>query len=309
MLRWKSNSFLKRNERRFFYSRFRELRGLKNTIITIESVCTAAPEMSDTDLSGNSRGSAEPNVAAIFRSIHHRQTCNMTQSNEQTSHAKDAKKVIRPRDFKNLLRKLAYPSSRLAVFRGILTSSRQCSTIASDMIRTATIHDVPVMQAIINSHAELGRMLFKSYAELYENLRDFAVYELDGEVVGCTALAIIWADLAEVRSLAVDVNHQGRGIGRRLVEWCIDEARRLQIRRIMSLTYEQAFFEKLGFVTVTKESLPLKVWSDCVRCPKRDGCDEIAMVRELSDVPMAVMPTAPPTPRGVSIPVLPHEED
>jgi amino-acid N-acetyltransferase len=177
------------------------------------------------------------------------------------------------------------------------------------MIRSATIHDVPAMQAIINSHAELGRMLFKSYAELYENLRDFCVYELDGEVVGCTALAIIWADLAEVRSLAVDVNHQGRGIGRRLVEWCIDEARRLQIRRIMSLTYEQAFFEKLGFIVVTKESLPLKVWSDCVRCPKRDGCDEIAMVKELSDVPMAVMPTAPPTPRGVSIPVLPHEED
>jgi amino-acid N-acetyltransferase len=177
------------------------------------------------------------------------------------------------------------------------------------MIRLATIHDVPAMQAIINSHAELGRMLFKSYAELYENLRDFAVYEIDGEVVGCTALAIIWADLAEVRSLAVEMNHQGRGIGRRLVEWCIAEARRLQIRRIMSLTYEQAFFEKLGFVTVPKESLPLKVWSDCVRCPKRDGCDEIAMVRELSDVPMTVMPTAPPTPRGVSIPVLPHEED
>jgi len=177
------------------------------------------------------------------------------------------------------------------------------------MIRLSTIHDVPAMQAIINSHAELGRMLFKSYAELYENLRDFAVYEIDGEVVGCTALAIIWADLAEVRSLAVEMNHQGRGIGRRLVEWCIAEARRLQIRRIMSLTYEQAFFEKLGFVTVPKESLPLKVWSDCVRCPKRDGCDEIAMVRELSDVPMTVMPTAPPTPRGVSIPVLPHEED
>jgi amino-acid N-acetyltransferase len=177
------------------------------------------------------------------------------------------------------------------------------------MIRPATIHDVPLMQAIINSHAELGRMLFKSYAELYENLRDFAVYEINGQVVGCTALAIIWANLAEVRSLAVDINHQGRGVGRRLVQWCIDDAHRLQIRRIMSLTYEQAFFEKLGFTVVSKESLPLKVWSDCVRCPKREGCDEIAMVRELTDVPMSVMPIAPPTPRGVSIPVLPHEED
>jgi amino-acid N-acetyltransferase len=177
------------------------------------------------------------------------------------------------------------------------------------MIRPATIHDVPAMQAIINSHAELGKMLFKSYAELYENLRDFAVYEIGGEVAGCVALAIIWADLAEIRSLAVAQQHQGRGIGRRLTEWCVEDARRLQIRKIMSLTYEQAFFEKMGFVVVPKENLPLKVWSDCVRCPKREGCDEIAMVRELNDVPMMVMPTAPPTPRGVSIPVLPHEED
>ena len=177
------------------------------------------------------------------------------------------------------------------------------------MIRPATIHDVPRMQAIINSHAELGKMLFKSYAQLYDRLRDFAVYEVEGQVVGCVALAIIWADLAEIRSLAVAISHQGRGLGRRLTEWCIDEARRMQIRKLMALTYEQAFFEKLGFAVVPKESLPLKVWSDCVQCPKRDGCDEIAMVRELPEVPMVVMPLAPPTPRGVSIPVLPNEED
>ena len=183
----------------------------------------------------------------------------------------------------------------------------------TQMIRRATIHDVPRIRDIINSHAELGKMLFKSDAQLYEDLRDFAVYEIEGaagrEVVGCTALAIIWANLAEIRSLAVDEKHTRRGIGRRLVEWCIEETTRLQIRKIMSLTYEQLFFEKLGFEVVPKDSLPLKVWSDCVRCPKRDGCDEIAMVRELHDVPMIVMPTAPPTPKGVSIPVLEHVED
>lgn len=173
------------------------------------------------------------------------------------------------------------------------------------MIRPATIHDVPLIQAIVNSHAELGKMLFKSYAQIYDRLRDFAVYDIEGEVVGCVALAIIWADLAEVRSLAVHPDHIGRGIGRRLTEWCIDDARRLQIRRIMALTYEKDFFARQGFVVVAKETLPLKVWSDCVQCPKRDGCDEIAMVRELTDVPMAVMPTAAPTPRGLSIPVLP----
>ena len=178
------------------------------------------------------------------------------------------------------------------------------------MIRPATIHDVPRISDIINSHAELGKMLFKSYAQLYEDLRDFGVCEVDGDVMGCTALTIIWADLAEVRSLAVDESQRGKGIGRTLVEWTVDEARRLGIRKIMSLTYEQRFFEKLGFEVVPKEALPLKVWSDCVRCPKRDGCDEIAMVRTLHDVPVPEgLPVAPPTPRGVSIPVLGHVED
>jgi amino-acid N-acetyltransferase len=89
------------------------------------------------------------------------------------------------------------------------------------------------------------------------------------------------------------------------VRWCIDEARRLGIRKLMSLTYEKRFFEKLGFEVVQKESLPLKVWSDCVKCPKNDNCDEIAMVLTLHDVPVPELPDATPTPRGVSIPVLP----
>jgi amino-acid N-acetyltransferase len=180
------------------------------------------------------------------------------------------------------------------------------------MIRPATIHDVPRIQEIINSHAELGKMLFKSLAQLYETLRDFAVYEIpriegQGTVAACCALSVLWADLAEVRSLAVDEEFRGRGIGSRLVEWAVDESRRLQIRRLMALTYEQRFFEKLGFEVVSKDTLPLKVWSDCVRCPQRDGCDEIAVVKFLADVPMIVMHQAPPTPRGVSVPVLQEE--
>ncbi len=175
---------------------------------------------------------------------------------------------------------------------------------SEDMIRPATVHDVPRIAEVINSHAELGKMLFKSYAQLYEDLRDFAVFEQDQRVVGCVALTIIWADLAEIRSLAVEDSCIGRGIGKRLVNWTIDEARRLQIRRLMALTYEKQFFIKLGFEVVEKDTLPLKVWSDCVRCPKRDNCDEIAMVRILQDVTPASLPAAVPTPKGVSIPVL-----
>ncbi len=176
------------------------------------------------------------------------------------------------------------------------------------MIRPANLSDVPRIQEIINSHAELGKMLFKSYAQLYEDLRDFAVYLIDDEVVGCVALGIIWADMAEIRSLAVDDHHRGKGIGTDLVKWCVEDAGRLQIRKLMSLTYEQRFFEKLGFVVVQKETLPLKVWSDCVRCPKNLNCDEIAMVRELTEVPILQAPHAIPTPRGVSIPVLPEDD-
>jgi amino-acid N-acetyltransferase len=177
------------------------------------------------------------------------------------------------------------------------------------MIRPATIHDVPRLAEVINSHAELGKMLFKSYAQLYEDLRDFGVCEADGQVVGCVALTIIWADLAEIRSLAVDDEFRGKGIGTQLIEWTIEEARRLGIRRLMALTYEQRFFGKFAFEVVSKETLPLKVWSDCVRCPKREGCDEIAVVRVLPDVEAPAVPSATPTPRGVSIPVLDASED
>lgn len=173
------------------------------------------------------------------------------------------------------------------------------------IIRPATVADVPRMHHVVNQHAELGKMLFKSYAQLYENIRNFAVAEIDGEVVGTTALAVIWRDLSEIRSLAVDADHIGKGLGNKLTQWTLAEARRLNIRRVMSLTYEQRFFEKHGFVVVPKASLPLKVWSDCVRCPKKDACDEIAMVATLEDVEVLPGPTAPATPRGVSIPVLP----
>ncbi|HEY0008591.1 MAG TPA: GNAT family N-acetyltransferase, partial [Tepidisphaeraceae bacterium] len=130
------------------------------------------------------------------------------------------------------------------------------------------------------------------------------VYEADGQPVACVALGIIWADMAEVRSLAVDEAFRGRGIGKQMVEWCVSDARRMGIRKLMSLTYERSFFEKLGFEVVDKDTLPLKVWTDCVRCPKNLACDEIAMVRELTDVPVLEAPKAIPTPRGISIPVL-----
>jgi amino-acid N-acetyltransferase len=167
------------------------------------------------------------------------------------------------------------------------------------MIRAATVRDVPAIGRLINYYAERGRMLFRSHAELYEVVRDFSVFETDArQIIGVCALEIVWADLAEVRSLAVETGHQGQGIGKALVEATVAEARRLEIQRVFALTYEQRFFEKAGFSVVDKSALPLKVWSDCIKCPKRDGCDEIAVVKTLFDKP-AVAEGSPDTIAGL----------
>lgn len=121
-------------------------------------------------------------------------------------------------------------------------------------------------------------MLFRSLSNLYEHLRDFFVAEKAGAVVGCAAVELVWRDLAEVKSLAVDESARGKGVGKKLVRAAIDEARRLKLSRLFALTREREFFEKLGFQEVDKDTLPHKVWSDCIHCPIRENCDEIAMV-------------------------------
>ncbi|MEX0654965.1 MAG: N-acetyltransferase [Phycisphaeraceae bacterium] len=165
------------------------------------------------------------------------------------------------------------------------------------MIRRAHIADVPAMAQIINDCAEYGLMLPRSLASLYENVRDFHVaIDDDAGVVGVCGLAVVWANLAEVYALAVSPTCRGRGLGRQLVLTCVDEAEELGVKRLMTLTYEQAFFQKLGFAVIDRQQLPLKVWSECVRCPKNQACDEIAMVRVIEDVPELNVPrpAAPP---------------
>ena len=146
------------------------------------------------------------------------------------------------------------------------------------MIRNAQVNDVPSIRDLINEYAELERMLFRSPADLYESLRDFLVFEEKGEILGCCALQIIWSDLAEIKSLAVRSDSQKRGIGADLVRATIERARQLHLPRIFTLTLEEGFFSKLGFDKIIRDSLPMKVWSDCVRCSKQDHCDEIAMI-------------------------------
>jgi amino-acid N-acetyltransferase len=148
-------------------------------------------------------------------------------------------------------------------------------------LRKARMGDVPEIHTLVNSFATRGEMLGRSRSELYEGLRDFFVVEQDGKVLGCSALHINWEDLAEVRSLAVASDQQGKGMGKTLVNACIEEARSLGIARIYALTYRPGFFEGVGFSRVPKESLPHKVWGDCLKCPQFPNCDEDALIMEL----------------------------
>jgi len=120
-------------------------------------------------------------------------------------------------------------------------------------------------------------MLFASMSDIYERLLTFTVAEEGETVIGCCALQVLWDNLAEIKSLAVDEVFFGQGVGRALVQGCTAKARRLGLKKVFTLTMEPIFFKKVGFVRVDKETLPMKVWSDCANCPKQDHCDEIAL--------------------------------
>ena len=149
-------------------------------------------------------------------------------------------------------------------------------------VRNARIDDAKAISALINCYAEHDKMLFRSLAEIYEKLQMFVVAEDDGAVVGCCALEIIWSDLAEIKSLAVGPAHKGKGLGRALVEAAVERASQLGVPRVFALTLEPRFFKRVGFDVLDKAELPMKVWSDCARCPKQQECDEIAVARSLA---------------------------
>jgi amino-acid N-acetyltransferase len=154
-------------------------------------------------------------------------------------------------------------------------------TSAAPQLRPARVADEQIA-ALINSYAVQGLMLPKTHAQLYNHVRDFIVVEAAGTIVGCAGLKITWRDLAEIVSLAVAPAWQGRGLGRRLCEPLIADARTLGICTVFALTYQVDFFAKLGFTVVPKTTLSQKVWQDCQFCAKQDCCDEVAMILTLT---------------------------
>ncbi len=148
-------------------------------------------------------------------------------------------------------------------------------------IRRATVADAPAIAALIAPYAAADLMLPRPLPSLYETIRDFQLAFAGERLVGCVALHIFAADLAEIKSLAVARDLHGTGLGSRLIEQATDEAVRLGLARVFALVLRPGPFARLGFREVAKEELPQKVWGECIFCPKYHRCDEIAVLREL----------------------------
>ena len=147
--------------------------------------------------------------------------------------------------------------------------------------RKPTFADVDEIYDLIAGYAAQGFMLPKPYNVLYETLREFVVAEDESKkIVGVGALHLTWNELAEVRSMAVHPDFSRKGIGSEIVKKLLEEGRAVGVKKFFTLTYRPEFFKSLGFELTTKESLPHKIWKECIDCPKFANCDEIALTLE-----------------------------
>lgn len=149
-------------------------------------------------------------------------------------------------------------------------------------LRAACETDVPEIYLLLKIYSDRQIVLPRSEDNIRSYLKNFSVALRDGRLCGCVALRDFGNDLYEVRSLAVHPECQRGGVGRALVEHCKAKLREQnRAIRLFSLTYQQAFFESLGFVVTDRHLFPEKIWSDCAQCPKHTCCDEIAMIFEV----------------------------
>ena len=148
-------------------------------------------------------------------------------------------------------------------------------------LRKARMGDVAPLLELINGYASQGVMLPRTEFEISESIRDFSVAYSGNRLVGCGALHFYSPTTGEIRSLAVAERAKTHGVGRRVVEALVAEAADYSLDALFAFTYVPDFFRKLAFEEVERGALPLKAWKDCLRCPKFQCCDEIAMIRVL----------------------------
>jgi amino-acid N-acetyltransferase len=149
------------------------------------------------------------------------------------------------------------------------------------IVRKAVMHDIPPILSLINGYAAKGIMLPRTEFEMSEAIRDFTVVTRGTELLGCGALHFYSPTIGEIRSLAVHEHAKTHGVGRRVVEALVQEADEYELHAAFAFTYVVEFFQKVGFHVVERGVLPLKAWKDCLRCPKFQACDEIAVLRVL----------------------------
>ncbi len=148
--------------------------------------------------------------------------------------------------------------------------------------RKAKLSDIPKMQKLVLPEVESGVILVRSEDEVATNIRSYMLAYKEDELVGFNALHIHTSSLAEIRSLIVKEGLRGKKIGENLVLRAIEEAKELGLKRVLSLTYKQAFFERLGFIEIPKESLPEhKIWADCIKCKHFPVCNEVSLIKSL----------------------------
>lgn len=163
---------------------------------------------------------------------------------------------------------------------------RRTPVEAPVLAEKAVVADAPEIHRLIQYWFEAtGDVLPRTEGEIYETIRDFVVVRDPNadRLLAAGALHVEWRDLAEIKSLVVDPGTQGKGLGRIVVDACLDEAVGMGLKTVFALTTTPAFFERLGFRISGVSAFPRKVWNECFRCPKYNACDEIAVTIDLRD--------------------------
>ncbi len=143
---------------------------------------------------------------------------------------------------------------------------------------------LPGLYELIKSFSDEKLMLPITLEELCHRAQGFRILLDDsGKVIASAHLDLFTPELAEIKSLAVAKEYQGKGLGKKLVEDCQQEAQEMGVKKIFVLTYQEEFFKKSGYSVVDRNTLPEKVYRECVICHFYHNCNEIAMVRELSE--------------------------
>ena len=147
----------------------------------------------------------------------------------------------------------------------------------------AKVGDIPAMQQLVEKEVREGIILQRSENEVATNIRSYVLAKEGERLVGYTALHIHSPQLAEIRSLIVSEKYRGKGVGKKLVEYTLNEAKELGVEEeVLVLTYLPEFFEKMNFVEISKESIhEHKIWADCIKCIHFPVCNEVSLVYKL----------------------------